>query len=363
MATDATWLTNAQSSDWNTASNWSTGSIPTGTAFFGASDQTAIQFLNNDVFHPVSIAAIEFNPGAPLYSFSFGYLSLTGAGVINQSNTSPVFTPYPGNCSLTFLNQSSASNATLINNATSGTFAHTDFRNASNAGSATIINTGATYFYDNSSAANATISNTVLYWSNGGFTWFNNQSTAANAVINNSSGGQTIFSNTSTAANAQINNSGSFNFGGGFSPTVTSFTDSSTAANSAIANSNGGRTEFQNTSTAANAIITNGGIDPATGWYATTYFYDNSSAANSIITNNQFGYTFFMDTSSGGQARIINNAGGTFDISFLSSGGTSVGSIEGAGYFFLGSNTLTTGSNNLTTEVNGIISGAEAAAE
>jgi hypothetical protein len=36
-AQDATWLGNPGSGTFNTGSNWSTGSVPTGTAFFDAS--------------------------------------------------------------------------------------------------------------------------------------------------------------------------------------------------------------------------------------------------------------------------------------------------------------------------------------
>ena len=46
---------------------------------------------------------------------------------------------------------------------------------------------------------------------------------------------------------------------------------------------------------------------------------------------------------------------GVFDISNLTSGGTTAGSIEGAGTYFLGSKTLTVGGNNLSTEVTGTI--------
>jgi hypothetical protein len=55
----------------------------------------------------------------------------------------------------------------------------------------------------------------------------------------------------------------------------------------------------------------------------------------------------------GGDARFITNAGSTFDISGLSSTGMTVGSIEGAGNYELGSKALTVGLNNLSTEVSG----------
>jgi hypothetical protein len=58
-----------------------------------------------------------------------------------------------------------------------------------------------------------------------------------------------------------------------------------------------------------------------------------------------------LGTSTGGQACFITNLGGTVDISGLSSGGMTAGSIEVAGTYHLGSKALTVGLNNLSTEV------------
>jgi autotransporter-associated beta strand protein len=77
-------------------------------------------------------------------------------------------------------------------------------------------------------------------------------------------------------------------------------------------------------------------------------------AALTVITNSG-GFTIFQNTASGGQAPFITNAGGVFDISLLSSTGTTVGSIAGAGDYFLGSKALTVGSNNLSTDVSGVV--------
>ncbi|HTB40674.1 MAG TPA: hypothetical protein VK777_26530, partial [Reyranella sp.] len=40
QAQDATWLLNPGSGDFNTAANWSTNTVPAGTASFGASNTT-----------------------------------------------------------------------------------------------------------------------------------------------------------------------------------------------------------------------------------------------------------------------------------------------------------------------------------
>ncbi|WP_439409332.1 autotransporter outer membrane beta-barrel domain-containing protein [Bradyrhizobium sp. DASA03076] len=75
------------------------------------------------------------------------------------------------------------------------------------------------------------------------------------------------------------------------------------------------------------------------------------------ITTNGGGITSFTGTSSGGNARFVTNIGGTVIISGLTNGGTTTGSIEGAGNYVLGANTLTTGSLNTSTLVDGSISG------
>ena len=109
-----------------------------------------------------------------------------------------------------------------------------------------------------------------------------------------------------------------------------------------------GIVEFFNTSTAGNVAITNSDT-------AATDFFNSSTAGTATITNGNLGGTFFHDTSAGDQARFITNTGGFFDISQLTSAGTTAGSIEGAGSYLLGAKELTVGLNNLSTEVSGSI--------
>jgi autotransporter-associated beta strand protein/T5SS/PEP-CTERM-associated repeat protein len=104
---------------------------------------------------------------------------------------------------------------------------------------------------------------------------------------------------------------------------------------------------FLSTSSAGNLVLTlNGG---------TAHFFGDSTAANATITANAASTMFIQDHASGGQARFIINAGGGLDISPVTLAGTTVGSIEGAGSFRLGSRQLTVGSNNLSTTVSGVI--------
>jgi fibronectin-binding autotransporter adhesin len=164
-----------------------------------------------------------------------------------------------------------------------------------------------------------------------------NANTAALTTISNNPGATTNFFSSTTASTATIINNGGF----------TVFIGSSTAGNAAITNNNSGQTTFNTGSTAGNATIT-------TNSGGSTSFHGNSTAGNATI-NTSGGLTQFFDTSTGGQARFITSVGGIFDISQLTSTGMTVGSIEGAGTYQLGSKMLTVGLNNLSTEVSGRI--------
>jgi autotransporter-associated beta strand protein len=187
-AQNATWNATPSSGDFNTAANWTPATVPTGTAFFGASNITSITF---QPFTTTSVGALQFNPGAPAYSFStfpalFTSINITGAGIVNSSSNAPTF------------------------------------------------------------------------------------------IVNNQ---------------------------------------------------------------------------------ANLFFRNTSSAGDAIIITTAGGLTGFVDSATGGNARFITTAGGAFDITSLSSGAMTAGSIEGAGTFSLGPNLLTVGSNNLSTEVSGLIRG------
>src|SRR5262245_14578378 len=136
-AQDATWSTAPANSDFNTAANWTPATVPTGTAFFGASTITGLTF-NPGAAN--SLGGFTFNPGAPAYSFtltSASRLTFTGAGIVNNSSNAPSFFVATSSL-LAFTNSSTASNAIITN---SGTAAVTQFFNSSTAGNATITNT------------------------------------------------------------------------------------------------------------------------------------------------------------------------------------------------------------------------------
>ncbi|QLD47272.1 autotransporter domain-containing protein [Bradyrhizobium diazoefficiens] len=168
---------------------------------------------------------------------------------------------------------------------------------------------------------------------------FQNGSTASGGTgavtITNDVGGNVNFIQNSRAGTATLGNSG-----------FVTFEDSSTAENAHITNNAGGQIDFFTSASAGNATITNAAS-------ATLNFHNSTTAATSTITND--GTVNFDGSATGGSARFINNLGGIVDISGLTSGGMTTGSIEGAGDYVLGANTLTTGSLNSSTQVDGVI--------
>jgi hypothetical protein len=292
---------------WGVNANWSSNTpTPSGTAVFGGSAVTTIDFSDN--VNGIIFGTLQLNAGAPPYTFQTANSEpqLQGQGIVNNSANVPIF-QLSQNAVLTFSNSASAANAnfTLVNS-------RMNFFNSSSAANSTINGTrGQVNFRNNSSAANAVITN------DGGYLHFFDTSTAGNATIVNNVG-QLVFFGNSTAGNAVITTNGY----------AAIFIDSSTGGNATIVNNAG-----------------------------ELYFFGNSTAGNATVTTNG-GTTTFMESSSGGSARFITNSGGTLLAANLSSSGTTAGSIEGAGSYVLGSKQLTTGSNNLSTTVSGIISGS-----
>jgi autotransporter-associated beta strand protein len=142
----------------------------------------------------------------------------------------------------------------------------------------------------------------------------NQPATAGSAKIINA--GTVSFQNSGSGGTASINNTG-----------LVDFADTSTAASATIASTGGGLLQFRISSSAGNATITTG----------------NGSS------------TTFADQSTGGTSRQIVNSGGLLDISLVTTPSFAVGSLEGAGNVFLGSNNLAVGGNNLSTTFSGVI--------
>ena len=200
-------------------------------------------------------------------------------------------------------------------------------------------------------------------------------------ILNNGAGtagaesGHTVFYDDSRIVGAntlirnETENEGSFpgTVGG-----ITEFLGHSRAGQSTINNSGatsdapgteGGRTFFRENSSAESAIITaNGGRQMSGAIGGSVVFSGASTAAQATLTaasgtgGGLGGKILFADTASGDTANVTVELGGVFDMSALTSAGTTLGSIAGAGNFFLGGKSLTVGSNNLSTVVSGVIS-------
>ena len=215
-----------------------------------------------------------------------------------------------------------------------------------------ITNAGSLTFVNANTSGITAITNTAP----GAQTSFTNGSSAGTMTIANNNGSTTLFQDNSTAANATIVSGSGLDpgfFGG------VGFAGNSTAGNATIINNKGGAGIFFDNSTAGNAtIVSNGGPGGFGGLStldAAVDFEGSSTAGNATITANGNSLIVFGGSASGGNARFITNAGASFDLSFLTSAGTTAGSIEGAGRYNLGSKQLTVGSNNLSTTVSGVI--------
>ncbi len=149
-AQDATWVggtPSAANSNYSAASNWTPGTVPTGTATFGASANTNISLST-----VASLDGWTFSAGASNYTFTsniVGALFFNGAGITVDGGSATII----NGGGLQFNNASTAGAASITNNFS------VLFYNTSNAGSADITNNGSVEFFNNSSPANAAITN------------------------------------------------------------------------------------------------------------------------------------------------------------------------------------------------------------
>ena len=340
-----TWLTAPINGDWNNASNWSSMTVPNGSAATATFDSSSISDIS--ISANTQVNGIVFNPGASAFTITATptfTLTIRGVGITNNSGATQnlmAAVDDAGNVGgIVFADKATAGSNTLLTNSgatpSSDNGAVTKFVGTSTAGNARINNNpsegphgttgeltdaggGQTAFHDSASAGSAIINNNGATdsFAGGGFTLFLNNSSAASATINNHEsgakadalGGFTEFKNSSTAGNATItNDGGSVRFGG--REGLTQFSDSSTAGNATITN-NGGAvngtfgsvTQFLNNSSGGNATIINnaGAVNGATGGF--TDFRD-------IIDGDPAsGRTDSAGEPSGGNATIINNGG------------------------------------------------------
>jgi autotransporter-associated beta strand protein len=141
------------------------------------------------------------------------------------------------------------------------------------------------------------------------------------------------FNGTSSAGAATITNNGFLTF------------NAKSSAGQAIITTAAvlGTLEFHDQASAGTASITN---------HSPLVFFDSSTADQAFITSDQI--IAFEKESSGGTARIKLD-GGSLDISLLTTGGTTIGSIEGSGNVFLSNKNLAVGGNNQDSTFSGAI--------
>jgi autotransporter-associated beta strand protein len=338
--------------------------------------------------------------------------AVDGAGNLGQifftnnatAGTSIIFTNngaaanFVGGGETAFFNTSTAADGTFVNKGATG----------SGSGG------GTTVFHDSSTAGNANFTNSAGAGTSTSATIFLNTSSAADGFFTNDGGGsvtggtfkeggQTIFFNTSTAATGTFVNNGATASGGFGGDTI--FDDGSSAGNGTFTNNGGaasgvaalggGATFFFGTSTAANGTFINNAA-PASGAeggiteFGLDFFNFSPSAGSGTFINNgatvsgavggmtvfknastadaatlianggtnggDGGAIFFEEKSTGGTPRVEVFGNGFLDISgLLGHAGLTIGSIEGDGNAFLGSNNLTVGSNNLSTVFSGVL--------
>jgi autotransporter-associated beta strand protein len=314
-AQNATWNLNGNG-DFNTNTNWTPGTVPTGTAFFGVSNQNFVAFSANTT----TIGGWTFNAGASNYNFSINSnngITFNGAGIVLNGGAVTI----TNNTVLDFSSSSTAGRATIINNSNAA-----GFRGSSTAGNATIINqNGAVLsFQDSSTAGNATI---VINGTPNSGVQFSDASTAGNAIINNNS--QLTFFNNSTAGNATINNDNQLLFQG-----------NSNAGTATIINNN--QLTFSNTSTGGTARLINGD----TGQGGTAGTVDISSLSNAGMTVGSIEGFGTIALGSKNLAVGGNNLPTTF-FGVLQDGG--VGGGTGGSLTKNGTGTLTLAGNNTYT--------------
>jgi len=182
-AQDATWNLNG-TGDFNTAANWTPNTVPTGTAFFGVSNQNNVSFAVS-----TTVGGWTFNAGASNYAFTNAHaLFFSGAGIVINGGSVAITNTAAG--TIDFFPTSTAGSAAITNDG------HLLFENASTAGSAVITNNAFMQFFPGSTAGNATITNNLQL----AFT----ASTAGSATITNN--GNLSFDNGATGGTARFIN-------------------------------------------------------------------------------------------------------------------------------------------------------------
>lgn len=115
-----TWNTNGTATDWNTASDWTSGTVPASGSglVFGADSSAgtlASNVLNNDILS-LSTSGITFTSAAPAYAISGSSLTLTGNLTNSSTNLQTINLPLSLTTTATVTTTSGGGNFTLAGN-------------------------------------------------------------------------------------------------------------------------------------------------------------------------------------------------------------------------------------------------------
>lgn len=156
-AGSATWSANPVSGDWNDPANWTPNTVPNGPEDVATFDSSSITTVYISGF--IGLDSLVIDPGASAFTFntlSGSLLTFSGTGIVNNSRLIQHFTtedPGHGNGAFQFNGSSTAGTDTFFTNT-----GFTNFDQNGSAGNATINCVGgSSYFYGSSTAANATI--------------------------------------------------------------------------------------------------------------------------------------------------------------------------------------------------------------
>ncbi len=341
QAGSATWSATPATNDWNTAANWSPMTVPNGpgdTAAFATSSTTSLS-----ISATTAVAATTFAAGAESFKITIDRtsLTLTGAGIINDSGVQQGFVVLPEPSAMEFTGSADAGRQTVFTVTGGNGYdvygARLDFHDNSSADLGNFIvngvaaknaGNGEINFYDHSTAANATF-------------------TAEGARYKYGSGGSVLFYDGSNAGQATLIAEGGVRdtaYGGEVSFLMIGGVDRPSAAES--------------------TVIANGGVGAGTS--GGSIGIDSAEAGNATFivnggTNGGGGgsVAFFYDAT-GGTSRIILNDTGALSVNYTTGKTLIIGSLEGDGVVNLGSRPLAIGANALSTVFSGVISGTGA---
>jgi autotransporter-associated beta strand protein len=313
-AGSATWNASPTDSNWNTTSNWTPATVPNGPTDIATFDVSSVTHVN--LRSSIVLDSMIFDEGASSYTINTGSqatLTLSGAGLVNNSGvTQTLFIPdIHGSQSIVFHNSATiGSNVAITNNGYGGTSgADIEFRDESSAGEGVFTNNNTIYWFNRASAGNATFINNpprhagmsppTCYFS------FVGRDGADNATFINMGatrsgdlGGATFLYSAGRFGHSTI-----INYGGTVSGAGGGFTEC------------GGLAHVENMT-----FIAYGGTNGGSGGNIQMYGAQADNASVQIYDNSTLDISLVGDT-------------------------TAIGSLDGEGTVFLGSNTLVIGSN------------------